>query len=179
MKILYTLGNATSSGCQILFYNTNLHIQDVEDYQINIKKCFPETTNIRNSFFEESPDNLAEKPNISDIIWTQTGGNKIIGHAFLHEYSNQDIDLVAFVKTLASLRNKCISLDQQTVAMPLLARNKNLDDWNKMYPIIEEMLHDIQVIVYIPDEDFLIEVLDDIGGNIIKHSKQDMIIKFR
>ena len=60
--------------------------------------------------------------------------------------------------------------------MPLIT--EDLDIWNFVYPIIEESMPDVQVIVHIPLEEKIIEVLDHIGGEINAFQQERPIIRF-
>ena len=59
--------------------------------------------------------------------------------------------------------------------------NEDLELWNKIYPIIEEVLGEesIQAIVHIPTEEQILAVLDSIGGEIKKFEvPTNTIIRF-
>lgn len=60
--------------------------------------------------------------------------------------------------------------------MPLIT--EDLDIWNFVYPIIEESMSDVQVIVHIPLEETLIAVLENIGGEINSFQQNRPIIRF-
>lgn len=58
---------------------------------------------------------------------------------------------------MASVARKAVVVDQQLVAMDLLETDRNgevtLSDWNTVVSVIEEVLEDTQVIVYVPKKE--------------------------
>lgn len=60
--------------------------------------------------------------------------------------------------------------------MPLIT--EDLDIWNFVYPIIEEAMPDVQVVVHIPEEETLLAVLEHIGGEINSFQQNRPIIRF-
>ena len=79
-----------------------------------------------------------------------------------------------------SVLNKAKELEQLAVAMPVLTLGDDLKLWNIVYPIIEEEFdgEDVQVIVCVPTENELLQILDSIGGHITRFEAEPMHIQF-
>lgn len=180
MKILYTLGNFIYSGHQILLYTINEKNDPVEEYQKLTEKCFAASLTPKNQMFEKLDVDPVEPPRVSDIIWVHTSGNQYIGCGVWQETPDAPINFDALKLIIASARKKAEELDQLVISMPLITRNNDLDLWNFIYPIIEKEFEgvDIQVIVHIPTEEELLQVLDNMGGEFNKLQMEQPQIRF-
>jgi hypothetical protein len=183
MKILYTLGNFTSSAHQVVLYTINRENKMVENYQIMAEKCFDELLRPKNQIFMNQQDDMnAQLPSVSDVIWVQTSGSQWIAVGIWQETTDSEVDPEGFRKILRSVAKKAVQLKQPMVSMPLLVLNDNLDMWNMMYPIIEDELgkEKIQAIVHIPTEEQLLAVLDTIGGEIKEYRvTPETVVRFK
>ena len=177
MKLLYTLGNFVHSGHQILFYTINAQNENTEEYQKLAEHTFSASFAPKNGLFNP-PENTdpADPPAISDVIWTHTSGNQYIASGIWRETPDGPIDFNALRLICKSVERKAKELSQRYVSMPLIT--EDLDIWNFVYPIIEESMPDVQVIVHIPLEEKIIEVLDHIGGEINAFQQERPIIRF-
>ena len=180
MKILYTLGNFVYSGHQVLLYTINAENNPVEEYQKLTEKCFAVSLTPKNDMFKKFDADHVEPPRVSDIIWVHTSGNQHIGVGLWQETSTSPINFDALHLIIASARKKAEELDQLVISMPLITRDHDLDLWNFIYPIIEKEFEgvDIQVIVHIPTEKELLQVMDNIGGEFMPMSMRPPIIRF-
>ena len=166
MKILYTLGNFFHSGHQVLLYTINACNEAVENYQIEVEKCFAESMFPKDDMFKTFNNIVPiRSPTINDMIWINTSGNQFIGCGIWQEKPTSPINFDALRLIIASARKKAENLGQRVLSMPLITRNHDLALWNFIYPIIEKEFCnvDIQVIVYIPSEKDLLKVSDSIG----------------
>ena len=167
MKILYTLGNFVYSGHQILLYTINEKNDPVEEYQKFAEKCFAASLQPKNDMFKKFAGvDPVEPPRVSDIVWVHTSGNQYIGCGVWQESPTSPVNFDALRLIIASARKKAEELNQLVISMPLITRDHDLDLWNFIYPIIEEEFAgvDIQVIVHIPTEEELLQVIDNMGG---------------
>ena len=178
MKLLYTLGNFTQSGQQLLFYTINKENKNTESYQILAENTFAPSFGPKNGLFNppEGTDDV-EPPNISDVIWTHTSGNQYIASGIWRETPDGPIDFNALRLICKSVANKAKELSQRYVSLPLITEDLSL--WNFTYPIIEEAFGDhLQGVVHIPEEQTLISVLESIGGEINAFQEDRPIIRF-
>ena len=177
MKLLYTLGNFVHSGQQIIFYTINAKNENAEDYQILAESTFAASFAPKNGLFNppEGTDKV-DPPAVGDVIWTHTSGNQYIASGIWRETPDGPIDFNALRLICKSVERKAKELSQRYVSMPLIT--EDLDIWNFVYPIIEESMSDVQVIVHIPLEETLLEVLDHIGGEINSFQQNRPIIRF-
>ena len=182
MKILYTLGNFTSSAHQVVLYTINQQNISKESYQLMADRCFYDVLHPKNQIFMDQKDDMnAQLPSVSDVIWVQTSGSQWIAAGIWQKTPDDKVDVEGFRKVLRSVGKKAQLLEQPIVSMPLLTLNEDLDLWDELYPMIEEELGNmnIQVIVHIPTEEQIIAVLDRIGGEIQTYSiKPQTIIRF-
>jgi len=166
MKILYTLGQFVYSGHQVLFYTINAENKNTEDYQKLAEDTFSASFAPKNGIFNP-PEGVSESvpPETGDVIWTHTSGNQHIASGIWRETAEGPIDFNALRLVCKSVSNKAKSLNQKFVSMPMITDDLSL--WNFVYPIIEEAFDDsVQVVVHIPTEEQIIEVLESIGGEI-------------
>ena len=178
MKILYTLGNFAHSGQQVLFYTINSNNENIEDYQKLAEKTFSASLGPKNALFNPPEDtDEADPPAIGDVIWTHTSGNQYIASGIWREKADGPIDFNALRLICKSVERKAKELSQRNVAMPLIT--SDLAIWNFVYPIIEEAFKDVQVVVYIPVEETLVDVLDNIGGDINAFKAETPEIRFK
>lgn len=180
MKILYTLGDFFNSGHQVLLYTINNENKAVEDYQKKAEYCLANSLKPKDQIFEGMASVDANPPAVGDVIWIQTSGNQYIAAGIWQESPNRLVSFHALKLILKSVYNKATELKQKYVSMPLLTINHDLELWNVIYPIIEESFDDsdIQVIVHIPEESELLQVLDSIGGEINAFESKLPIIRF-
>lgn len=183
MKILYTLGSYLNSGHQVLCYMINNKNEPVEDFQIDTEKCFAASMGPKNQMFGNVSglDGMdAEPPIVGDVIWTHTSGNQYIAAGIWQESPSAPINFDAIRFIMRSVIRKAQELDQLVVSMPLITRDNDLGLWNFIYPIIEEEFQgiDVQVIVHIPDEDRLIELLESMGGEFNELRRKPPEIRF-
>lgn len=180
MKILYTLGNFVHSGHQVLLYTINEKNDPVEDYQKLAEDCFAVSLRPKNDMFKKLDTDPVEPPRVSDIIWVHTSGNQYIGCGVWQETPDGSIDFDALRLIVASAKRKAEELDQLVISMPLITKNHDLDIWNFIYPIIEREFDDadIQVIVHIPTENELLQVLDNMGGVFDELKMKPLDIRF-
>ena len=178
MKILYTLGNFVHSGHQVLFYTINNDNENTEEYQKLAEHTFAESFGPMNGLFnppEEVGD--VDPPEVGDVIWTNTSGNQFIASGIWREKADGPIDFNALRLVCKSVSRKAKELNQRYVSMPLITEDLSL--WNFVYPIVEEAFDDsVQVIVHIPTEEKIIEVLESIGGEINAFEGERPTIRF-
>ena len=177
MKLLYTLGNFVHSGHQILFYTINSQNENTEDYQKLAEHTFAASFGPKNGIFNP-PEDIGEvdPPEVGDVIWTNTSGNQYIASGIWRETPDGPIDFNALRLICKSVERKAKELSQRYVSMPLIT--EDLDIWNFVYPIIEEAMPNVQVIVHIPTEEQLLLALAQIGGEINSFQQNRPLIRF-
>ena len=165
----------------MLFYTINNENINQEDYQILAEQTFAPTLQAKNDMFMrfEGIDPV-EPPDVGDVIWTHTSGNQHIACGIWQKTPDSEIDFNALRLICKSVLKKAKDLRQLAVSMPLLTINDDLGIWKIVYPIIEEVFNgeDVQVIVHIPTEARLIQVLDSIGGHITRFEGKAPEIRF-
>jgi len=177
MKILYTQGNFVHAGHQILFYTINSQNENVEDYQKLAEDTFAASFSPKNGLFNPPEDvGEVELPAVGDVIWTHTSGNQYIASGIWREKPEGPIDFNALRLICKSVHKKAKELNQNYISMPLIT--SDLDIWNFVYPIIEQSIPDVQVIVHIPTEDQLLDVLGHIVGEINAFQQERPTIRF-
>ena len=180
MKILYTLGNFVHAGHQVLFYAINAKNENTEDYQKLAEKTFAASFAPKNGIFNPPKDIDVEvaPPETGDVIWTHTSGNQYIASGIWRDEPEGPIDFNALRLICKSVNNKAKELGQSYVSMPMIV--DDLSIWNFVYPIIEESFdEEVQVVVHIPSETQILQVLDSIGGDINAFTSNQPTIRFK
>lgn len=167
----------------MLLYTINAKNENVEDFQIEAEKCFAASFGPKNQMFKpmnELEGMDAEPPAIGDVIWTHTSGNQYLAGGIWQETPTSPVNFDALRLIAKSVCRKAKELEQIVVSMPLLTRGHDHQLWNFIYPIIEKEFTnvDIQVIVHIPTEDELLQVLDTMGGEFNELEKIPPEIRF-
>lgn len=162
-KILYTQGNFTDGGDPIILNFININNIHTTEHQKTIAHAFPKQKEAMDQMFSYSKN--MEPMQVGDIIWTDTAQKKKIANIILDA---DNIDKNRFRNALLSIKKKCEELSFLTIGMHLLEEPG--DNWNALYPIIEDSMGDVQVIVYVEDIEVLSNTLWKMGTPINKHT---------
>lgn len=174
MKILYGEGDFLGSGHQIMAYPATVAASSSLEVEANVMHTQPDVRESMHNMFSKNKHFDVPSPELGDVIWTQTSGNKWIASMLVFDQDGH-MHWDALEACLKSVKNKAIELDQEQISMPL--RWYPLRDmkmyWNRTYNIIEEVLSDpmdedivgrFQVFVYDQDSDFVRDMVESLPG---------------
>ena len=183
MKILYTMGNFVFSGHQVIFYTINNKNENTEDFQKEAEACFSSSFAPKNQMFQpmDSLEGMdANPPAVGDVVWTQTSGGQHIAAGIWQKEPGGPIDFDALQLIVRSVKRKAEDLKQNVISMPLITQDHDHNLWNLIYPIIEKEFVgvDIQVVVHIPTENELLQVMDNMGGEFDTLTRRAPEIRF-
>ena len=175
-RLIYTVGNFNESGQQVLAYEYNAENNPNTPLQKKIMKTMPEAKRVLDSLY---PDEIAgEKvvlPVQGDVIWTETSGRKWIGHMLVYKNDEEHLNEDALRLCIRSVYKKAKELKQDTVSMPLICAQDNKMQWLRVYPIIEEEMKELKTIIWVPDKEYLADVMTLIPGQWRTFSNVPMI----
>lgn len=167
MKIVYGLGNFLSSGAQIVAYPATQGINNQNNLEKAIFKKEPEVWHSVQNMYAENSNYTVEPPALGDVIWVYTSGNRWYAHCIVYE-DNGEMNFDALELCMKSVAKKCKEIDHRHVSMPYFDDTSDHRYWQKIYPLIEDVLTDEQVYVYEPDQDRLLSAVDRLPGSIRK-----------
>jgi len=181
-SILYLEENLINAGSQIIIVDINetFDIINKGETQVLIEDTFEEVKLLLQKMYTKQYMGVREfdgeeLPLLGDVIWVETGGRKWIANCIVRQ-KDGNLHEEAFRLCMRSVKKKCIELKQAAVAMTIIDK----DNWNNIYPIIQEELRDTVVFVHISTNDKLMEVLDNLPGGFNEREFEiTPIIKFK
>lgn len=162
-KLIYTVGNFYDAGQQVMVYDHNAANIPHTVIQKKIARTFPEATTVLNNLYAPQQEEVVP-PLQGDVIWTETSGRKWIGHMLIHKNDETALNEEAVRLCIRSVRKKAVELGQDSVSMPLICAQDNKMQWLRVYPIIEEEMQGIKTIVWVPDKEYLADVMTLVPG---------------
>lgn len=188
MKILYAEGNYLDAGHQILAFPAK--IGDKLDMPIEqaIAHTVPEVKQSIENMYSENPQYEVVPPQLGDVVWTQTSGNKWYAHCIVYDDAEK-FSFAAFELCMKSIKKKAIEIEHDQIGMPLrwVAKDALFNYWSEIYKIIEkelgdsdeDVVHDkCQAFVYDNDNELLFDILALLPVGI-KAYYSDVQIRFR
>jgi hypothetical protein len=185
MKLLYTQGTLVDAGHKILvratsIKNVSLTLEDQE-----FEKAFPEVKTIVDKVFDTATTvKEFEAARLGDIVWVETSGGKLVANCIVFD-ENDDLNYAAAKRALEVVYERAVSLEQPVITTNLFggtaigkeSKSYARMRWQNMCQILETLFEDIQVIVFIPDQQDLVEILDSLGS--YKKIYDMPVIRFR
>ena len=189
MKILYAEGKLHNAGQQILVTAVGVNKEYLSLKQKQFRMTFPDVDNIIDKVYDScnyavlAAPGSQEPPKLGDVIWVETSGGKIIANCVIYDASHH-LNIQAIEACIKSVRDKAETIEQPVIAMDLLETDRNgqatLEDWSDIVSTIENILEDMQVIVYIPEKNDLIYVIEHLpGGKNFRKIYATPSIRFR
>lgn len=172
MRLLYTQGTLSEAGHMIIvraigLNNTTLTAED-EDFN----NRFPEVKNIIDKVFETAQTvEEFDEAKLGDIIWVETSGGKVIANCIVFD-KNDDLNYSAAKRAFEAVHNRATLIGQEVISTNLFAgvpigkESKSYAHmrWQNIKNMLELIFEDKQVVVFIPNQQDLIEILDTLGN---------------
>lgn len=173
MKIIYTEGDFLEGGYQVIAYAVNADNITKSTSQKHVRDVMPDAMIPYDGLYNDAN---AEPPHISDVIWTQTSGNRWIAHCIVFDETTGELNEDAMRKAMRSVGKKCVELEQNAISMDLFGCDDETN-WNNVYPIIEEEIQE-QVFVHVALNEDLLKVIDTLPGQTHNFPDPEQYIRF-
>lgn len=175
-KLIYAVGNFNESGQQVIVFDYNAANKPSTPLQKKITKSMPEAKRVLDSLYVEDIDGQSpDLPAQGDVIWTETSGRKWVGHMLIYKHDEETLNEDALRLCIRSVYKKAKELKQDAVSMPLVCAHENKMQWLRVYPIIEEEMKELKTIVWVPDKEYLADIMTLIPGQWSKFSNTPFI----
>ena len=168
MKCLYTEALLSQSGSQLVIYPVAKHRLDVTAEK-EIKRVWPDAWMSFNDLMEmarsadlEMPEE--EQPQVGDVVWVETGGNKTLGFCIVREDYNSEINTKALKPVFNSVAKKAKQLGIEYYGMDLFSCRDGRE-WADIVDEVEQNSMEVQAIVCIPTNELLEDVMTELEGN--------------
>lgn len=174
MKILYGEGNFLEQGHQISAYPASVGGEAILPIEKYVSEHNPDVKQCVFNMFAENVNFEVIPPQLGDVIWTQTSGNKWFAHCIIFD-SNEYINYDALELCMKSIKSKAIELEHDQICMPLrwFKPNEQTMNWIRTYEVIENVLSEeddvdvhgkYQVFAYDPDSKFVRDLMESLPG---------------
>ncbi len=165
MKCIYTESDITKSACQLLVSPISLDALYTTSMEREFQRCFPEATKVARQMLTKSTVVTEDMlPHMSDVIWVDTPGGRTTGFCIVRETRDDHINKKALRAGMKSVNRKAGELGQPVIGLDLFGC-ETAEDWAEIVDLIEEELNDVQVVVCIPTNKLLNEVIDILPGD--------------
>lgn len=161
MKILYGEGNFLDKGHQILAYPASVGNEMNMGIEQQVAATVPEAKQSVHNMFAETDYYTVVPPMLGDVIWTETSGRKWYAHCIVYD-ENGEFSYPAFELCVKSLKKKAIELQHDEIGIPL--RWVDTAKWQRICDILEDELTAFQVFAYDPENEVLLNVVDNLPG---------------
>ena len=165
MKCIYTESDVTKSACQLLISPLSLDALYATTMERGFQRCFPEAMKVARQMLTKSTVVTEDMlPHMSDVIWVDTPGGRTTGFCIVRETRGDDINKTALRAGMKSVNRKATELEQPVIGLDLFGCETAMD-WAEIVDIIEEELNEVQVVICIPTNKLLNEVIDILPGD--------------
>jgi hypothetical protein len=171
MRLLYTQGTLAEAGHKIIVRAIGINNTTLTEEDAEFEKTFPEVKEIIDKVFLTALTvKEYEAARLGDIIWVETSGGKLIANCIVFD-EHDDLNYSAAKKAFEVVRERALSIEQQVVSTNLFAgvpigkesKSYARMRWQNVKNMLELIFEDMQVIVFIPDQQDLVEILDTLG----------------
>lgn len=172
MRLLYTQGTLVDAGHKILVRAVSIKNKPLTLEDEEFEQAFPEVKAIVDKVFDTSKTVEGfDAARLGDVVWVETSGGKLIANCIVFD-DKDELNYSAAKVALESVRTKALAIEQAVVSCNLFAgvpigresKSYARMRWQNVKNMLEMIFDDMQVIVFIPDQQDLVEILDSLGS---------------
>lgn len=172
MKLLYTQGTLSEAGHMIVMRAIGLNNTALTAEDADFNRRFPEVKNIIDKVFDTAKTMKEfDEAKLGDIIWVETSGGKVIANCIVFD-QNDDLNYAAAKRAFEAVNARATKVGQDVISTNLFAgvpigrESKSYAHmrWQNIKNMLELIFEDKQVVIFIPDDQDLVEILDTLGG---------------